>query len=358
LVSPLTTEFVDFSSGEVVEGYAPPDPTEALEIFAGLLQSWPYLTGKLTLPDPVPADLLLPFGDFVTKYSLQSLVPVTWTFALGVGDLLKTTTLYVLLNFGLPQIADFVPGNALTTTDHFNSELYLKAEALLGDNVLYGSTMITAERSAYDLQKVTVQTPTGVKLIKAKTLLITIPPILDNLTPLDLSDKERDVFKQWEYTTYYTGVVRDGIPDNVTLTNTDPEALYDIPPPPFIQNFDFSGIPGLHTFGSVSDTPQTQAQVEAIILSEITGMATAGTFSASTPSIEVISSHTPTQLRVSVESIENGFYNDLYDLQGQQGTFWTGAAWAPDDSSLLWAYTEEFVFPELLGALELWEVCY
>ena len=79
-------------------------------------------------------------------------------------------------------------------------------------------------------------------------------------------------------------------------------------------------------------------------------METAGTFAASTPLIEVLSDHSPTQMRVSVDAIENGFYKDLYALQGLNGTFWTGAAWAPDDSSLLWAFTEG-VLPLVIAAL-------
>jgi hypothetical protein len=351
LTSPFTTEYVDLTTGKVVPNYAPPNPAQALETLAGLLQSWPYLSGELDLPSPVPADLLLSFGDFVTKYGLQALVPITWTFALGVGNLLESTTLYVLRNFGLPQLANFLPGNLLTTTDHYNSELYLKASALLGSNVLYGSTLIRGERHETGLHHLTVQTPAGEKLIKAKKLLFTAPPTLDNLTPFELDHHEQSVFEQWQYTTYYAGIVRNGVPDGVSVTNTDPKAQYDIPVPPYIQEFSFSGVPGLHTFSTISDTAQTQSQIEAMILSELSGLATAGTFPASTASIAVISNHSPIDLRVPVKSIQNGFYSDLYALQGRHGTFYTGAAWGPDDSSLLWAYTEEKVFPALLAAL-------
>lgn len=97
--------------------------------------------------------------------------------------------------------------------------------------------------------------------------------------------------------------------------------------------------------------PQTKEQVQALIMSSLEAMGEAGTFPASTPSIEALSNHTPTQMRVSVEAIENGFYNDLYALQGRNGTFWTGAAWAPDDSALLWAFTER-VLPQVVATLE------
>jgi hypothetical protein len=351
LISPFTTEYIDLATGKVVPNYTPPNPAQGLEVLAGILENYPYLSGELDLPNPVPADLLLSFGDFVTKYGLQTVVPVAWTFALGVGDLLASPTLYVLRNFGLPQFTDFIPGDLLTTTDHYNSELYLKASALLGANVLYSSTLIRGERHENGLSHLTVQTPTGVKLIKSKKILFTAPPTLDNLSPFELDHHEKSVFEQWQYTTYYAGIIRNGVPDGVSVTNTDPSAPYDIPAPPYTQGFSFSGVPGLHTFSTISDTPRTQAEIEGVILSELTGLVAAKTFPASTASIAVISNHSPIDLRVPVKSIEDGFYSDLYALQGRHGTYYTGAAWGPDDSSLLWAYTEEKVFPVLLAAL-------
>jgi hypothetical protein len=59
-------------------------------------------------------------------------------------------------------------------------------------------------------------------------------------------------------------------------------------------------------------------------------MSATGTVPASVPEIEVLSNHSPIQMRVSAEAIGKGFYRDLYALQGRHGTFCTGAAWAPD----------------------------
>jgi hypothetical protein len=340
LTSPFTTDYVDLRTGKVVPGYTPPDPTTALGILAAQLEKYPYLPEGYNLPDPVPADLLLPFGDFVIKYGIQAAVPLIWTFAHGLGDLLTSPTLYVFQNFGLPQLNSISTNSFLVTTDHDNSEVYLKASALLGSNVLYESTLVAVDRYDNDAQLITVQTPTGLKVIKAKKLLVTIPPILDNLGPFFLNNDEYSIFKQWQYTTYYTGIVRYGVPDDINVVNTAKDTTYNIPLPPLVQNFDFSGVPGLHTFSTVSLTPQTPAQVQALVTSDIAAMDTAGTFPASTPLIEVLSNHSPTQMRVSADAIKNGFYKDLYALQGLRGTFWTGAAWAQDDSSLLWAFTE------------------
>ncbi len=350
LTSPFQTDYIDLSTGKVVPGYMPPDPTAALEILAVQLQKYPYLPEGYNLPDPVPADLLLPFGDFVTKYGIQDAVPLIWPFINGVGDVLKSPTLYIFQNFGLPQLDSILTQSFLTTADHYNSELYLRASALLGSDVLYGSTLIDVDRYEDATQQITVQTPAGRKLIKAKKLLVTMPPILDNLGSFQLDHHEYSIFKQWQYTTYYAGIIRSGIPDDISVDNTVADTTLNLPPLPFVGSFDFSGVPGLHTFTTVSTAPQTPTQVESLITSNIAALGTAGTFPASAPTIEVLSSHSPIQLRVPAQAVAKGFYRDLYALQGRHGTFWTGAAWAPDDSSLLWAFTEG-VLPEIIAAL-------
>jgi hypothetical protein len=146
-------------------------------------------------------------------------------------------------------------------------------------------------------------------------------------------------------------VVRNGIPANVSVTNTAANTTLNIPIAPYVVNFDYSGVPDLHKFLTVSNVSQTSKQVEAFVKSNIQAMQAAGTIPASAPTIEALKNHTPTIMRVSADAIKNGFYSDLNALQGQHGTFWTGAAWAPDDSSLLWAFTEG-ILTLLVEALE------
>jgi hypothetical protein len=65
--SPGVTSYVDLRTGKEVAGYVPADPTEALVRYAAELTKYPYLETGFNLTYPVPEDLLLPFGDFVTK---------------------------------------------------------------------------------------------------------------------------------------------------------------------------------------------------------------------------------------------------------------------------------------------------
>jgi hypothetical protein len=48
-------------------------------------------------------------------------------------------------------------------------------------------------------------------------------------------------------------------------------------------------------------------------------------------------------MTVSADAVQNGFYKDLYALQGLKNTYWTGAAFHSQDSSKLWAFTEKLL---------------
>lgn len=128
----LGTYYVDFRTGKNVTGYIPTDPTAAFAAYGTQLAKYPFInTPGWNVPDPVPADLLLPFGDFVKKYQLEAAVPTINDSAQGFGDLLSIPTLYVLKYFNrvIPVGAQSV---FLATLRHDNSELYEKARTELG----------------------------------------------------------------------------------------------------------------------------------------------------------------------------------------------------------------------------------
>ena len=51
---------------------------------------------------------------------------------------------------------------------------------------------------------------------------------------------------------------------------------------------------------------------------------------------------------VPADDIANGFYKALNSLQGRNGTFYTGAAFQTNDSSLIWSFTESLL-PKILA---------
>lgn len=341
-------EYVDFTTGKVVAGYAPANSSAALAGYAAQLAKYPYVEAGFDLPYPVPADLLLPFGDFVKKYNLQSLVGFLFGFAQGLGNLLEQYTLYVFKNFGLGILQDLQIG-FLTTARQDNSEIYVKALAELRDNVLLQSHVIATDRSSNDGVKVLVKTPTGPKLIIAKKLLITIPPKLNNLRGFDLSSNETTLFSQFLNSAYYTALIRHtSIPPNTSLTNIGANTLYNLPPLPGLYTITPTRVPGLYDVKVGSATALSDAQVKALIRDTVARLRTAGTFNTTRLQFAAYENHTPFELTVPKDAIAGGFYKRLYALQGQRHTWYTGAAFHTHDSSLLWQFTEGLI-PGLLA---------
>ena len=71
----VTSEYVDFQTGQIATPKQG-DLMGAWDAFQVQVAKYPFLDYSLdSVPFPVPADLLLPFGQFITKYNLQDAVP-------------------------------------------------------------------------------------------------------------------------------------------------------------------------------------------------------------------------------------------------------------------------------------------
>lgn len=335
---------VDYRTGKPVTGYVPSDPSAALQAYGAQLAKYPYLEAGFDLPNPVPPDLLLPFGEFVKKYKLDAVVGLIFNFGQGLGELLKQPTLYVFKNFGLDILRNLQVG-FLTSAKHNNSELYEKARAELGADALLRSRVVATDRDAAGYANVLVQTPGGLKLIRAKKVVVTIPPKVDNLFGFDLDFTELSLFAQFGNSAYYTGLLRNsGIPDNLSVNNIGQGTPYNLPVLPGVYSISPTGVPGLHSVKYGSPTQLTELQVKAEILAAVRRLKSAGSVpTAKTPEFAVFASHSPFELTVSPAAIRSGFYRKLNDLQGRNRTFYTGAAFHTHDSSLLWQFTESLL---------------
>ena len=174
----VTTEYADFQTGQI----ATPKQGDLLGAWDALqtqVAKYSFLDYSLdSVPFPVPADLLLPFGQFITKYNLQDAVPYLSLYGEGWGNFVTLPTLlaikYFSPSFFSPDSLSGKGSGALAAKD--NSLVYEKATKELGPNALLSSTVLAMDRSAKDLIKVLVQTPSGKKLIRAKKLISAIPP--------------------------------------------------------------------------------------------------------------------------------------------------------------------------------------
>ena len=348
------------------KAFADPRPNQtavgaAFQKYTQQLLKYPQLSNGLFLPDPVPDDLVMPFGQFAKKYGIEAAIPTMYQYNAGLGDILTIPTVENMRVWNLGLVSA-LQGGFLTTARHNNSELYGKAqsELLSTKSLLLRSEVIYSERTSTSGVRLVVSTPSGLKLIRAKKLLITIPPKLDALRPFSLSTQEAQIFKNLSNTGYYTSILRNtGLPDNLSIINLSPDTPYNLPKLPAVYNIGTSiYTPGLALafYGS----PLTNASASApdkFVLDGITASikrlqaANPGTFNATTPSFVQYSSHAPFYLQARGEDIKRGFYKKMYALQGGRSTWWTGATWRAQDSSEIWRFSKEVVLPEVLKGL-------
>ncbi|PQE23377.1 amine flavin-containing superfamily protein [Rutstroemia sp. NJR-2017a WRK4] len=332
--------YADFRTGVVNSTFSDANYTGGLQKYIQQLSKYPYVENGFDLPDPVPADLLLSFGDFAIKYDLgKDFLSFLFNFAQGLGDLLAHPTLYIFKNFGLGVIQGATSG-FLVTAANDNSLIYEYATSIIGEqNILFNSNILHVQRTT-NCTRVIVKTPTGVKLIEARQLVFTIPPKIDNLHGWDLSSSERNLFTQFNNSGYYGAVVNNtGIPASTSIVNIGSDTPHGFAALPGAYAINPTNIPNLFDVFFGSATSLSDDFVKSSILAEVSRLQIPNK-TASTPDIVAYTRHTPFELWVGADQIEKGFYRDLYALQGQRGTWYTGAAFHTHDSSLLWEFTE------------------
>jgi hypothetical protein len=366
--NPVTTRYVDFTSGVPVPNFAPPaaaDSATAMQKFYEICRAWePFLLpGYWNFPrgDQIPEDLLLPFGEFIAKHGLENtLTTIFETTGLGTGHYLNALTFTMMGTFG-PTIAGAMLGQGVTSfvpASRSNMELYEKIAALLGKDVMLESSVIESKRTAHGV-KLLVAGKSGLKLIHAKQLLITIPPHLANMAAFDLDSVERGVFGKFEHTVTHVGLVsHPSLPANTTLDNTPesaaPANYFVYPEMPLLGRFDYTSWPNRYwRVIAVGPAGYSIPAGQRTVHQAFQKMVEAGTLSNPTGErLRIVDweSHGATHVHVSADELRAGFIQKQYAMQGRRSTWYTGAAWTAQFTTTTWAYTNT-VLPLLLRGL-------
>ncbi|KAK5656642.1 hypothetical protein OQA88_4622 [Cercophora sp. LCS_1] len=365
--TPATPGFANLKTDGLL--VAPPltlawtDPAAVFASFLGYgaqVSLYPFLVGGYNLPEPVPEDLLLPFGDFLAKYNLAAFANTAFSIAQGMGNVLSVTTLYVfkyLPKTTIDAFAGLAPPPVTSARFNFQA-LYNKALAYLDagtSNVLLSSTVLAIERDGPRVL-IALLTPSGPKLIIAKKLVMAIQPKLATLQDLhlDLNREETSIFSQFNNSYYWDMVIKNsGLPSNLSLGNVDLSAPLGVAPMPGVLSLGPARIPDLTVGYYTSPGPMSDAQVKADVLATIARVVSANGFptSGATPEFVGFNAHRPFWLTVSPQAIAGGFYDRLNGLQGKRNTWWTGATFVAHDSSAIWAWSEAVLLPGLKGSL-------
>lgn len=303
----------------------------------------------------VPADLLLPFGEFLNKYQIGSSLAILRTL-IWLSDAYNTPTWFVLAVVGQPQLAAFgfgLTGPSFKWPETYSSEtLFDRVLDLIKDDVLLQSTVASSRRTAEGIELV-VQTPSGEQHVKAKKLLFAATPSPDNVGTWDLDKNEKSLFSKFTWETLYVAVVgKTDLPSDVNGIRDAPDNAtnYYLPGGDFVDAYTRAGKKDLWTTRVIGRANLTAQKARSMMKQVFGKIDEAGTYDVSEPDILAFASHGLTVPKVSPKDLKAGFYQKLYALQGQRNTFWTGLSWAPDYTPILWDFTEK-LFPQILAGI-------
>jgi hypothetical protein len=351
-------QYVDFRTGKIEKNVPAADQTAvaaALQRYAAVLQKYPDLDKGYFFPNPAPKDLYMPFGEFVKKYDIGAAVQFIFGFTSAAGDILELPALQQFRTLSLSLLKTV--NNFQTSSVEDNSLLYEKAtaELLAAKSLLLSSKVLATERvSDSGHVKVLVETPKGCTLIIAKKLLMTIPPVASSLAAFDVCEKELNLFRQFEGIGYYTSVIRNAGAGTALVQSIALDKPYALPPMPVI--FNIGPVPAnpslsLVYYGTKLGQIASDGEAKAAIVADLKRYQKANGIKPTEPEFMAFSNHSPYNLQVSGEATKNGFYQELYALQGKRNTFWSGATWKAHDSSSTWAFTKDIVLPKLMKSL-------
>ncbi|KAH6655669.1 amine oxidase [Truncatella angustata] len=363
----LTTTYADFNTGKVLDGYVAPlnaNVTAGLQKYLEICEQYEDLIipSYANFPtEDIPEDLLLKFGDFVTKYGLEAIVPrVFQVTGLGLGNVVDELTLYVMQAFGAPIVRTFLGlANSWVPTTKRNQDLYDNIATLLGEDVLYSTTVIRSHRSSNGTQLL-VQDSNGKKtLLKAKRLLVSLSPTAANTRTLDLDQTEQSIFAEWGIDAVFAGIANHpSLPVNYSIVNYPasviPSNWLELPETPFVGRFEYLGDSNFRVLATGTEDYDI-AKAQALAQDAFDKLVASGTIANATQgqplSFPAFAAHIGIHPHVSVDELQSGFYQRLYALQGRRSTFFTGGAWAADFTTILWEYNNQYLLPKLLGSL-------
>lgn len=337
-----TTINADFSLGVA----APAANVSTTEIGIAIQRYTEYLAANFStvypgyyLPDPVPEDLYMPWGDFMSKYGLSAIANLINSY-IQPAEAWKEPALFPLKLLSLDPLQGITSGFKVTRDVN---DLYRSAASILGDSVLYNSTVTTLCRSDSGVEAI-VQTSSGVKRIVAKKLMVTTPPVSDNFEGWDLGDEETELFDKFISQQYYAGVVRNSGLPQATLQNVGFTTPFNIPVLPALFNVVPTGFQD--NTSVVYYTAHERVEPEAVkadTVATLERLAAGGVIGESETEFLELFDHPHVRMYVSGADVRDGFYSRLYALQGQRNTYWTGAAWVTQASSPIWDFTKSVV---------------
>jgi len=337
----------------------PPTP-EFLEAFARYTEIMStrllWLDTLDHVPNPIPQELRVSLSEWI---ELNNLTAIRETFFAtnyfygGLGNLENITAFDGLLQ---RSISNLIYGNPQYPRAWFSvkngcQSVYDGMRAYLGESSFrLGSTIESIRRPNNDRSAAPITIrgkQNGVNFVeRCERLIVAIPPTLDNLAPLELSNQERDLFSSVTYKYYFTGILqaKGGTLANTghLLLNIDPTRPGGRPPlPNFLisyRKFDTGPV----VYQSFSERPITDQQMKSTTDALLAKLNQGGIYTNVTSAVQWKHQFNPTWSR-DVLSQPIAPHNRLDALNGHLRTFYVGALRSTGSTMVIWHQTKRVI---------------
>ena len=354
----MPTLFADFQRGDPLQlpVYSPKDIAAASATYAELRAQYPYLDETYDLPKDVPKDLLLSVDEFISKYDLQPLASIFNALLQGWPQFGDLPTLYLFKCISGDALTA-IPSNILLPMVNCDIGGTFRCVQFSFDkkDLLLSSTIVLADRSSGIV--IWAQTPTGMQKIHTKKLLVTVPPVMENLGGFDLDENEIETFSAFRPMNNWSGLLRhSSIPEGTRIINCGTNTPFHEMQLPGSQGFIPTADLEEYSWVYTSYKPTTQFDAEQYVLDELTRLKAGGIIkgdSMGQPDVVAISHCRNYALTVPAESIKGGFYRKLNALQGQKNTCFAGAAFSSQRFVNVLDHVEKHVLPLLVDNISL-----
>ncbi|KUJ19354.1 amine oxidase [Mollisia scopiformis] len=358
----LNTSNIDFTTGKSLPGYQSPasaDVTAALTRYLNITAKYEdmILPSFANFPTDVPDELLTKFSNIVIKYDLQACLPLLYQVTgFGLGNMGDEIFLFVMQEISAPMTRVLLGlKNSWVPSTHRNQDLYDRIGTLLGDDVLYSTTVVESNRTEHGVQLLVQNDKGELTLIIAKKLLVSFALSPDNTATLNLSKAEEDIFSAWSLDHQYCGIVTSpSLPINGSLVNIPATAVpanyLQFPATPFVVRYQYLGDKNFRILLTGTENYTIPLALSLASNTFETLVAAGDIPQGSALNFAAFTEHTTTARHVPPEVVRDGFYQKLYALQGCRSTFYTGRAWAGQFTTVLWAFNDQWLLPKLLSS--------
>lgn len=168
----------------------------------------------------------------------------------------------------------------------------------------------------------------------------------------NLDPYEQGILCKLQGWAFYARLISNtGLTQDHWYTNAAANAPYHVPSIPDYFWFKPTKIKGQFLYWYSASRPTSQRAIESGAAAAVNRLhAIAGPQRTSKPAFPAFADHTPFHLYVSTPAIANGFYRDMYKLQGYRNTWYVGALFVVG-ANQIWNSTMNLL-PEIIAAAE------